>query len=259
MGLEHQVEAARRRQRSAIVGAFQAQALDHALVAEVGGGQAFGTGQLVQPVAAVAGPAFDERVAERADVAGRDPHLGVHEDARIESHDVVALLDHGPPPGALDVVLQLDTQRAVVPDGVDAAVDLAAGEDETAPLGERHDGVQGRDGGRDVVVWGRNGKSHETSGLGAGRGRDGRGVAVRMLATDGVLRQPLTPPLRHRGDDRHLAARHVATARTSSRKASERASRSRTWRRKSRIAASTSRSTGTATRSAASASTSSRW
>ena len=82
-------------------------------------------GQLVEPEAPVVGLALDQRVAERADVPGRHPDLRVHEDPGVEPDDVVALLDHRPPPGALDVVLELDAERPVVPHGVDAAVDLA--------------------------------------------------------------------------------------------------------------------------------------
>ena len=118
--------------------------------------------------------ALDERVAEAADVAGRHPDLGVHEDAGVEADDVVALLDHRPPPGPLDVVLQLDAERAVVPDGVDPAVDLAAREDEAAPLRERHDRVELGDGGRDGVRIGFVG-GHVSSTVAVGRGMDDRG------------------------------------------------------------------------------------
>ena len=120
-------------------------------VLQLGRRQVLGAGQLVEPEALVVGRALDQRVAERADVPGRHPDLGVHEDPGVEPDDVVALLDHRPPPGALDVVLELDPERAVVPDRVDAAVDLARREDEAAALGERHDRVELGDGGRDVV------------------------------------------------------------------------------------------------------------
>ena len=113
-------------------------------IGEVGHGQLLGAGQLVEPVAAMAGGAFDQRIGERADVARRDPDLGMHQDAGVQADDVVALLDHRPPPGPLDVVLELDAERAVVPHGVDAAVDLRAREDEAAPLRERHDRVEAR-------------------------------------------------------------------------------------------------------------------
>ncbi len=150
------------------LGQIELEALDDGRVAEVGRGQALGTGQLVEPVATVARAALHEGVAERADVAGGDPDLGVHEDARVEADDVVALLDHRPPPGALDVVLELDAQRPVVPDGVDATVDLGRGEDEAAALGERDDGLEAGDGGRDVI-------RIEIAGVG---GTDGRGGLV---------------------------------------------------------------------------------
>ena len=87
-------------------------------------GQVLGAGQLVEAEAAMVRGALHERVAEAADMAGGHPHLRVHEDPGVQPDDVVALLDHAPPPGALDVVLQLDAEGPVVPDGVDAAVDL---------------------------------------------------------------------------------------------------------------------------------------
>ena len=124
--LEHQVEPARRRQRAAVVRAVRPRRWTTVGSQQVGRRQVLGAGQLVEAVAAVAGRALDERVAERPDVARRDPDLGVHQDPGIEPDDVVALLDHRPPPGPLDVVLQLDPERPVVPDGVDAAVDLGA-------------------------------------------------------------------------------------------------------------------------------------
>ena len=156
--LEHEVEAARRRERAAVIGAAQAEAFDDRGVQQVARGQLLGAGQLVEPEALVVGQALDQRVAERAEVTGRLPDLRVHEDAGIEPDDVVALLDHRPPPRPLDVVLELDAERAVVPDRVDAAVDLARREDEAAPLRERDDGLELGDGGRDVVrVGGRGG------------------------------------------------------------------------------------------------------
>jgi hypothetical protein len=112
------------RERTAIDRTAQSELLDDLRVAQVGRGQALGPGQLVKPESTVVGLAFDQRIAERADVAGCHPHLGMHEDPGIEPDDVVALLDHGPPPRALDVVLELDAERSVVPDGVDPAVDL---------------------------------------------------------------------------------------------------------------------------------------
>ena len=84
----------------------------------------------------------------------------------VEADDIVALLDHRPPPGALDVVLELDAERPVVPDGVDATVDLGRGEDEAAALGKRDDGLEAGDGGRDVITV-------EIAGVGGADGRSG--------------------------------------------------------------------------------------
>ncbi len=47
--------------------------------------------------------------------------------------------DHVAPPGVLDVALELDAERTVVPAARQPAVDLARLEDEPAPLGEVHD------------------------------------------------------------------------------------------------------------------------
>src|ERR1035437_5362690 len=90
------------------------------------------------PVAAATGLALNEGVGEVGDMAGGDPDLGRHDDAGVEANDVRALLDHCPPPGPLDVVLELDAELPVVPHGVDSAVDLRAREYEAAPLGQRN-------------------------------------------------------------------------------------------------------------------------
>ena len=106
-----------------------------------------GIAQLVGAEAGLAGLAIDQRIGEARDVARRLPDLGMHEDRRIESFDVVAGAHHGVPPAILDVALELDAQRAVVPDRAEAAVDLGGLEDEAAPLAERdqfvHQGWRG--------------------------------------------------------------------------------------------------------------------
>ena len=119
--LEHQVEHARGRQRGAVVRALRR-------VVEV-----------VGAVALAAGRALGERVREVVGVPAGDPHLRVLDDGAVEADDVVALVDHRAPPGLLDVALEFDAERAVVPTGADAAVDFAGGEDEASPLGEGDD------------------------------------------------------------------------------------------------------------------------
>ena len=101
--------------------------------------RALGVLQLVGAEAALARLAVDERVDEAADVAARLPHPRMHEDRGIEALDVVARAHHRVPPALLQVALELDAERAVVPDRPEAAVDLRGLKHEPAPLGERHE------------------------------------------------------------------------------------------------------------------------
>ena len=74
----------------------------------------------------------------------RLPHLRVHDDRAVDADHADFLpvrprrriAHHVLPPGVLDVLLQLDAERAVVPEAVDAAVDLARLEDEAAPAAQ---------------------------------------------------------------------------------------------------------------------------
>jgi hypothetical protein len=95
---------------------------------------------LAEPL--VAGLALHERVGERRQVTARLPGLRREDDRRVEAHHVVALGDHEAPPLLLDVLLQLHAERAVVPRGAGAAVDLTGREDEAAALAEGDDGVE---------------------------------------------------------------------------------------------------------------------
>ena len=76
-------------------------------------------------------------------MAGGDPGLGVHEDGGVLAHVVGVLLDELLPPGLLHVVLQLHTQRAVVPGVGQTAVNLGAGEHEAAALTQSYDFFHG--------------------------------------------------------------------------------------------------------------------
>src|SRR5262249_14637682 len=67
------------------------------------------------------------------------PYHRVQKDRRVEPDDVLALVDHRPPPGVLDVALEQHAHRPVVPRAVDATVKLRRLKDEAAPLGQRHD------------------------------------------------------------------------------------------------------------------------
>lgn len=97
--------------------------------------------QVVRAVPLVAGGALGERVGERGDVTGGLPDLGRQDHGRVDTDDVLARGDHVAPPLALEVFLQFDAQRPVVPGGALAAVDLAARVDEATALAEADDGV----------------------------------------------------------------------------------------------------------------------
>ena len=119
VGLEHQVEGAGLGQ---VVGAaVGADALD-----------------LVGPPALVAVLAVDQGVGEGGQVARGGPDGRRAEDGGVEADHVVAQLDHGAPPGVLDVAQHVDPERAVVVGGAEAAVDLGRREDEAAGAAQPH-------------------------------------------------------------------------------------------------------------------------
>ena len=90
--------------------------------------------------------AVGHRIRERRLVAGVLPDQPVHQDGGVEPLHVVAVVDDRAPPGALDVVLQLDAERAVVPGAAEAAVDGGRRKDEAAALGEADDLFERRGG-----------------------------------------------------------------------------------------------------------------
>ena len=150
MGLEHQIELADiRKVRLPAAGAGNAVVTDkgnqivagHRLDVYIGAflllTPAFH--QLVGAVAHFAGLAVDQRIVEGGNVAGGNPHLGIHQDRGVKPHVIGIFLHEFFPPGALDVVLQLDPERAVVPGVGQAAVDFRAGINKAAPLGEGDD------------------------------------------------------------------------------------------------------------------------
>ena len=107
--------------------------------------------QLVGPEARLARAAVHQRIVEAAHVAARHPDLAVHQDRRVQTHVVFVLLHKLLPPGALDVVLELHAQRAVIPAVGQAAVDLAARIDEAAPLAQGHQLVHGQSRHREYL------------------------------------------------------------------------------------------------------------
>ena len=148
--------------------------------------------------------ALDERVGEDADVTGCHPHLLRQDDARVQAHDIGTAGDHVAPPLALDVLLELDAERPVVPCRPRAAVDLTGLEDEPPVLCEGDDGIEtagcghggsnGRESGDRPEG---NDATHPTGGL-ASRppGRPGR-PAAGATGRRSPLREAGRPPARH--------------------------------------------------------------
>ena len=153
MGLEHQVKLADIGKIALAAhgagNALFADEGDHVLVRHglhVHGG-VVGLGpflnELVRAVPGVAALAVDQRIVEGRHVAGGHPDLRVHEDGGVETHVVGVFLHKLLPPRALDVVLQLHAERAVVPGVCKAAVDLGARVNKAPSLAQRHDLVHG--------------------------------------------------------------------------------------------------------------------
>ena len=99
--------------------------------------------ELIGAMAGLAGAAVQQGVREAGNVAGRHPGLGVHDDGGVEADVVGAFLHELFQPCLLDIVLELDAQRAVVPAIGQTAVDLRAGEHITTVLAEIDDHIKG--------------------------------------------------------------------------------------------------------------------
>ncbi len=72
-------------------------------------------------------------------MAGSHPGLGIHENSGVKANVVLVLLNELFQPGVLDVVLQQNTKRAVVPCISKTAVDLRAGVNEALRLTQIND------------------------------------------------------------------------------------------------------------------------
>ena len=90
--------------------------------------------QVVGTVALLGVFVVDQRIVERSDVAGGNPGLRMHEDAGVDTHDILVQAGHRFPPVALDVVLQFDTHLAIIVHGGQSVIDFAGGEDESVLL-----------------------------------------------------------------------------------------------------------------------------
>jgi len=104
---------------------------------------------LIVAVAAFGLAAIDHEVVEQVVVARALPDLRMHDDGAVQADhfvgfggsgrglELVVGGDHVAPPGLAYVPLELDAHRAVVPESLDAAVDLAGLKEEPAPLAQR--------------------------------------------------------------------------------------------------------------------------
>jgi hypothetical protein len=126
---------------------------------------------MVGTEAVLAVAAVDHLVVELCDVSRCDPGVRVHDDRRVERDDIVAQLDRLTPPRVLHVALEDRTERTVVEETADPAVDLTGLEDEPATLRERGDLLEA-----DVGL--RCGLRHRTAEV--------RGARPRLLTATGA-------------------------------------------------------------------------
>src|SRR5690606_20526026 len=80
--------------------------------------------RIIRSEAPSAVAAVHQGVGEAGHVTAGLPHPGVHKDRRVDPLHILASAHHGVPPTLLYVLLQLHTQRAVVPYGSGTTVDL---------------------------------------------------------------------------------------------------------------------------------------
>ena len=67
--------------------------------------------------------AIDHQVGEGPSMAAGFPNPWVHDDRRVQTHDVFSLR-HAAPPQLFDVALEFSAERTVIPKTVDPAVNL---------------------------------------------------------------------------------------------------------------------------------------
>ena len=95
--------------------------------------------QLVSAVTGMTVLAVHQRVREAADMAGSNPSHRVHQDSGIQTDIVRGLLYELLSPSVLDVILEFDTKRTVIPGVSKTAVDLGAAVNEAAALAQGND------------------------------------------------------------------------------------------------------------------------
>ena len=88
--------------------------------------------QLVGAEPLVAFLAVHQRIGKAAEMAGSHPGLWIHQDCAVKAHVVGTFLDKFLPPGFLDIVLEFNSQGAVIPCVRETAVDFGARENESS-------------------------------------------------------------------------------------------------------------------------------
>jgi hypothetical protein len=97
--------------------------------------------ELVRAHPALALAAIYERIVKRRFMARVLPNQSIENDRRVDTLDVIALVNEPAPPGLLDVVAELDAEWTIIPGAAQTAIDLRRRKNKTSPLGERNDGV----------------------------------------------------------------------------------------------------------------------
>jgi len=78
-----------------------------------------------------------ERVAKRVFVPGIFPHKPILDNRRIEPLYIVPLINEPVPPTPFDIVREFHAERAVVPRGAQAAIDVGGRINKSATLRKR--------------------------------------------------------------------------------------------------------------------------
>ena len=82
---------------------------------------------------------IDHQIAERAGVAAGLPDFGMHDERGLQTDDILAQQSHRAPPEILDVALQFGPERAVIPEAVEAAVNLGGLKNQALSFAEGND------------------------------------------------------------------------------------------------------------------------
>src|SRR5690242_15596420 len=134
MRFEHEIELPRFRQ----IFAAAVWALVHSLFFD----------ELIETQMRLARATIDHWIGETFHVSRRLQDFGMRQDCAVHPDDIVALVHHDTPPVVLQVPLELDAERAVIPRAVQTAVNLTRLKDEPTSLTQADDLFHTLDVGR---------------------------------------------------------------------------------------------------------------